>query len=111
MADIITEPSPVMCELPWPTLVRIDEASELEPTRTPTPDILLLNIQLQPCYEQRLQASIHNTDTAVNTPLPPSRPPASPPPTPSPPVVKPVPPPDPDPPVAPVPCCSSRQTK
>lgn len=56
---------PVVCELPWP----ICPAEIQPPLRTPTPDLPLLNIELQPQFDRRLQASIHNPKLAEN-PLP-----------------------------------------
>lgn len=54
-----SQPVPVMCELPWPLLTHHDDWDSSQ-RRTPTPDLPLLDIQLQPRFDRRLQASIHN---------------------------------------------------
>lgn len=48
---------PVECELPWPI-----HPAEPAPQRTHTPDLPLVNIELEPRFDRRLQASIHNPE-------------------------------------------------
>lgn len=98
-APLKSTPVPVRVELPWPKPSR-----SAPPVRTATPDLPLLDIPLQPRFDRRLTASIHNPAnlTPPSSPSLPPTPPSSPAPT-SPPPSPPAPP--------PVPRRSSRQTR
>lgn len=85
---------PISVELPWPTHPASTPAFLTPPPEhIPTPDLPPLDIQLKPCFDRRLQASIHNTqgsspipDGTVSPTSYPSRTPTTapvPPPTPS----------------------------
>lgn len=87
----LSTPEPLRVDLPWPkkqdpiTNVPLGVPPCPEITRTPTPDLPLLNIQLVPQFDRRLQASIPNVDcdpSPHHDPLAPesSTPHASPPP-------------------------------
>lgn len=72
-----TPSEPILVELPWPNHGSTAPAPEPSHVRTPSLDLPLLNIQLEPRFDRRLQASIHNPDVEVASP--PTPPPLSPP--------------------------------
>ena len=101
-SPLMSPAAPIMCEMPWPSPLSLNHISP--PRRTPTPDLPLLDICLQPRFDCCLEASIHNRPVIS----PPVSPPVVVKPTlPSPPVaVDP-----PSPPAPPLPRRSSCQTR
>lgn len=78
-------PEPIGVDLPWPKPRSSNTESPADPVRTPTPDLPLLDIQLAPRFDCRLQASIHNPNHDLEPPpdvdpAPPLVPPVTPPP-------------------------------
>lgn len=84
-SPVTSPPETITVELPWPKPQAPSIPATLGPapdTRTPTPDLPLLIIVLEPQFDRLLQASVHNPD-APPTPTPPV-PDAMPEPTPAP---------------------------
>lgn len=57
-------PPPLQAKISWPSLScgvssPVTQSEHKSPQRTPTPDLPLLDIQLEPCFNRCLQASIH----------------------------------------------------
>ena len=68
-SPLLSPAAPIMCEIPWPSPSTSNHDSL--PRRTSTPDLPLLDICLQPRFDRRLEASIHNRPVTPPPPLSP----------------------------------------